>query len=206
MGCIVVCGGDVDVGRINGCLIIARGNVRATEGDVRGIIVSGGKVTGEEVLGYVHAKGGIDAKSTRSQDLENVLTAKHNEREREMAAFRPPQFKTPAVLTRTAASNPFPYVRFFELTQLGMETADGPDGAAISAIKVESVAERIGLQRGDCLLSVNGQPAKSQAELRELLRRALVRDGKAEIEYDRRGLKRATQLIHFLGKNASIPR
>jgi hypothetical protein len=66
---------------------------------------------------------------------------------------------------------------------IGCETIESPGGLVVGGVQPDSCAERIGLQKGDLLLNVNGSPVLTTRDITTLLRGPIGAGVGVEIRY-----------------------
>ena len=71
-------------------------------------------------------------------------------------------------------SNPLGFVKFFELSRLGLEVATADKVVRVSAVAKDKAFATVGAKAGDVVESVNGATPESAESLRRLLRDALA--------------------------------
>jgi serine protease Do len=68
--------------------------------------------------------------------------------------------------------------------RLGVEAEPGPDGLNVRSVRAGSLAEDLGLQAGDRITSINGEPVRDPSDVA----RALAKDsGRVEVKVDHNG-------------------
>jgi hypothetical protein len=131
----------------------------------RGNLVGGHYVVGSVIL----VDGDIDL--TRASDLRNSLI-------RATGEIRLPKGVTPDECTIEAgvkdATAPY---RFFTLSDVGLSVADGDGALAVTAVKPGTPFGDCGLEKEDVIKAIDDVPAGRASEFRQLVRRALVRQG-----------------------------
>src|SRR5262249_40164279 len=71
-------------------------------------------------------------------------------------------------------TSPLGFIKFFELSQVGLGVKAANSMVTVEATTAGSVSEKAGLKVGDTILEVNGKKPDSAESLRRLLRDALA--------------------------------
>ena len=130
----------------------------------------------------------VDGREVRSEEEFERRVQDHAQGERVTVTRR--RDGANAVVTLTAA--PFPAERADELawSRLGLEVADGKDGVDVRRVRGGSPAARIGVERGDRVLALDGTEVRSVADFRRRMvesRRArgvLLSIGRGRYQYN----------------------
>ena len=106
----------------------------------------------------------VDGREVRSEDEFERRVQDHAQGERVTVTRR--RDGADAVVTLTAA--PFPAERADDLawSRLGLEVAEGKDGLDVRRVRGGSPAARIGVERGDRVLALDGADVRSLADFR----------------------------------------
>ncbi len=185
---LLIADGDVDFrpppGGINswidGCVIIARGSIRAKEptGVGLSLLCAGGDITAGDLDGgartHLYAGGRVR--------LGKVGAANP-------AAGKP--------VIKQNADVSFTGVRFFELTDVGADAAADKGGVRITKLDPRSPLSFYGLRVGDVVTRLNDQPMTSVHEFRRHVRRSVVL--RAGIFAVRRQGEALSRIVYFDG-------
>jgi hypothetical protein len=86
-------------------------------------------------------------------------------------------------------------IRFFELSDVGVEAEAHPDGARVAGLKFGSPLARYGVRVGDVVIRLNDQPMTSVNEFRRHVRRSVAhRAGIFQVKRDGEAL---TRIVYF---------
>jgi S1-C subfamily serine protease len=130
----------------------------------------------------------VDGREVRSEEEFERRVQDHAQGERLSVTRR--RDGADAVVTLTAA--PFPAERADDLawSRLGLEVAEGKDGVDVRRVRGGSPAARIGVERGDRVLALDGTEIRSLADFRRRMfesRRArgvLLSIGRGRYQYN----------------------
>lgn len=89
--------------------------------------------------------------------------------------------------------------------RLGVKLRSSGESVAIAQVQQDSPAEEAGLQEGDKVIAVNGQPVKSASQVQSQVQAAAERDGKLEIKVRRRQDERVIQASFDEPELAVVP-
>ena len=170
---LVSCGTVQTAGQIHNSAVIAGGDVMVR--DFGGVIVAGGDVKARKIGGLVIAKGSVTC--TAELDRAFVVSGGRIDcpRSRE-STLRP---NVPKLLG---------WVRFFEVSDAGLEIAAVDGGVKVTKIADRQPPQVAGLRVGDVITAIDGSDFKDVTQFRRLLRHSTVqksskftvqRDGKA---------------------------
>jgi hypothetical protein len=160
---VVIAGGDLTIGAANTTLIVCDGDVEFRGGDARFPNIA------TECL--ILARGKI-----RSPHIYDCVIRS----EGAIAIFDPHGKK---VALKEGTPDPFAFVKFFELSDVGLTVAerDGQGEAVRDGVCIQEVRKGTmfasTLQAGDILTAVEGTKATSKEDFRRLLRKRLARGG-----------------------------
>jgi hypothetical protein len=165
---VVVCDGDVETTEgVGNSLVIARGNIKVKQSVTASTLIAGGTITIEHTASEstLIAGGKVSVKDVKQHPL---LVSRIREQE----------------------ANPFEFVKFFELSTVGVEVKVAYRLVAVSAVAAGKPFAAAGARVGDLITAVNGKRPESAESLRRLLRDALA-VGDATVTL-KRGDKRET--------------
>src|SRR5262249_7656239 len=146
--CVIVTDASLHAFSCSNAVVIARGNVRIEaigSGNLRSHIYTGGRI---EINSFSH-KG--------QQVPFDALTAQIEDGEGKEGVRRPLNL-----------------VRFFELSDVGVEVTETQDSVIIQSLKPGSPLEKAGLRKGDAIVAVDGDKTQTADAVRRQLRRAFV--------------------------------
>lgn len=174
-------GGNIS---LDGSVIIAGGSIRAKEsiGVGGALLCAGGDITAGDLHGGSHT----------------YLYAGGRVRLGKVGAANPAAGKP---VVKEGADVSFTGVRFFELSDVGVDAAAVKGGARITKIDPRSPLAFYGLKVGDVVTKLNGQPMTSVNEFRRHARRSVVL--RAGIFHVRRGDESLSRIVYFDGLLAS---
>jgi serine protease Do len=160
-------------------------------GVTRGVVVA--SVEGDSPAAKAGIERGdvltkVDGREVRSEEEFERRVQDHTQGERLSVTRR--RDGADAVVTLTAA--PFPAERADDLawSRLGLEVAEGKDGVDVRRVRGGSPAARIGVERGDRVLALDGTEIRSLADFRRRMfesRRArgvLLSIGRGRYQYN----------------------
>ncbi|HET6575266.1 MAG TPA: PDZ domain-containing protein [Fimbriiglobus sp.] len=170
-------GGNIS---LDGSVIIARGSIRAKEptGVGRALLCAGGDITA----------GGLHGGS------QTYLYASGRVRLGKVGAANPAAGKP---VVKEGADLSFTGVRFFKLSDVGVEAAADKAGVRITKLDPRSPLAFYGLKAGDVITKLNDQPMTSVNEFRRHARRSVVL--RAGIFHVRRGDETLSRIVYFDG-------
>lgn len=181
---IVVSRGNVTVTRlIQESIIFANGDVVGEAGYGGSIIVADGDVTikKKEIshLGIIVARGNIV--TTDRVDQTDLIAGGQV-----TATQRVSVGKRPTCEFIQNEKNPLGFIKFFELTTVGVTVSVRANAVVVTRIEANSVCEQSGMQVNDTILEVNGKKPTNAESFRRLLRDKLaLGDATVKIQRDK---------------------
>jgi hypothetical protein len=152
---------------IGTCIVFANGSVTVGEHAANAVIVADGDVDiGDRCLGcVVVARGDIRVRRVTSQ---SVLVAGGS------VTTEPPEQPRPNLASTVGQNepNPFGFVTWFELAQVGVEAAEADGGVAVKSVAAGKPFAVAGVRAGDLVTKVGDHPVATPEEFRRRVRDA----------------------------------
>jgi hypothetical protein len=177
----------LEAGPISFSLVAASGDVRAFVSPLLSVIFAGGNLTGDMAVGtFIVCDGDVEFRHV-TQSLVLARGKVKSARPmydcviRSAGSILDPNGKKVAL--KEGATDPFAFVKFFELSDVGLAVAerDGQGEAVRDGVFLKEVRKgtlfALGLQAGDIVTAIDGTKAASQEVFRRLLRKQLAKGG-----------------------------